>query len=302
MLPQGHTFDSRQQKAILLLSALIFLTLIALLLLPSPPPQPQPTPVQLKQTSTDETSDRHTTPPASFDPNTVDSATLLSFGISPRKIRNLLNYRRHKGTFRSAEDLERLYTWTAEDVEPLRPYIRIAQPQKAAYQRREFAKAPEHTAANFRHSEPAAPRPAKFTTPTLIDPNTADSLTLCSIPGIGKTISSVIIRYRERLGGFHTTQQLTECKYFTPDLLPWFDIAAEPTLRKLPINQAGFSQLIRHPYIDKEQTKQILEHIRLYGPIRDTLQLRSTHIFTDEQLMRLLPYLDFSENKQYKNN
>ena len=294
MRPQGHKIDSRQQKIILLLSAIIFFTLAVLLLMPSQPPS-QPTADALKQPATETPSTSTLAPPQCFDPNTVDSLTLLSLGVAPRKIKNLLNYRRHQGTFRRADDLERLYTWTAEDVERLCPYIRIALSQNQPRQRR-----PEHfegpkAAERSEPSKPSAPHTAKFTTPVLIDPNTADSLTLCSIPGIGKTISALIIRYRERLGGFHSIQQLTECKYFTPDLLPWFSISTEPTLRKLPINRAGFSQLIRHPYIDKEQTKQILQHIRLYGPICDTTQLRSTHIFTDDQFPRIVPYLDFSK-------
>jgi len=133
----------------------------------------------------------------------------------------------------------------------------------------------------------------KFQVPTTIDANTADSATLCRIPGIGKTIASIILRQRNRLGGFHSLSQLCECKYFTEDLLPWFTISAEPELKKICINTATFYQLVSHPYISKAQTQDILAYIRRYGNIKDAGQLRSTGIFTEEELPLLLPYLEF---------
>lgn len=133
----------------------------------------------------------------------------------------------------------------------------------------------------------------KFTEQTTVDANTADSITLRRIPGIGRTISANILRYRNQLGGFYNLNQLLECKFFTPDLLPWFTLSPAPELRKIPINHSGFYQLKRHPYINKEQTQGILEYIRLYGPIKDSAQLSSTGLFTAEDLDRLLPYLNF---------
>ena len=136
-------------------------------------------------------------------------------------------------------------------------------------------------------------RTDKFLSPTTVDANTADSATLCRIPGIGKTIASIILQQRKRLGGFHSLNQLCECKYFTEDLLPWFTISAQPELKKISINTATFYQLVSHPYISKAQTQDILAYIRLYGNIKDANQLRSTGIFTEEELLQLLPYLEF---------
>ena len=133
----------------------------------------------------------------------------------------------------------------------------------------------------------------KFTSPTTIDPNTADSATLCSIPGIGRGIASSILHMRERLGGFYDLSQLLECAYFSVDLLQWFALDRQPELQQIDINKAGFGQLIRHPYISKAQTQDILQYRRLYGTIKDSVQLHSTGIFTADELHRLLPYLKF---------
>ncbi|MBR2154002.1 MAG: helix-hairpin-helix domain-containing protein [Bacteroidaceae bacterium] len=133
----------------------------------------------------------------------------------------------------------------------------------------------------------------KFVEHTTVDANTADSITLRRIPGIGRAISASILRYRNMLGGFYDLNQLLECKFFTPDLLSWFTLSPKPELKKININHSGFYQLKRHPYINKEQTQGILEYIRLYGPIRDSAQLSSLGLFTAEDLGRLIPYLNF---------
>lgn len=160
--------------------------------------------------------------------------------------------------------------------------------------------AAEHKASTYgnRETHPADatgkyPVRPKFTVKTLIDPNTADSALLCSIPGIGKAISSNIIKYRDRLGGFTDVNQLLECRYFTPELLEWFAMAESPEIRKIHINTASFAQLVSHPYISKEQTKEILNYIRLNGAMDSKETLRRTNIFSEEELSRIAPYLEF---------
>lgn len=133
----------------------------------------------------------------------------------------------------------------------------------------------------------------KFKTLTPIDPNEADSALLCSIPGIGKTISANILQYRERLGGFAKTEQLLECKFFTEDLLQWFKIGDKPQLRHLYINKASYAQLIAHPYIGKRETQDILGYRRTYGAFANEDALRVSGIFSEETLIKLSPYIEY---------
>lgn len=55
--------------------------------------------------------------------------------------------------------------------------------------------------------ETAAEHPEK-SIPEKIDLNTADTLQLMALPGIGPVLSKRIVRYRERIGGFATVQEL----------------------------------------------------------------------------------------------
>lgn len=228
-----------------------------------------------------------------FDPNTVDSTTLADMGIDKRRIRSLLGYRRKQGKIRKAEDLARLYNWTEEDVQRLRKFIVIGEEYRKRDARRwEESRNVERTARVQDHQDRTF-KSEKFSNVTPIDVNTADSATLCKIPGIGKTISRIIIRRRELLGGFHSKEQLFECKYFDEAFLKWLYIDSLAEMRKIEINKATFGELAGHPYISKEQTKALLDYRRLYGRIEDADILKHTGIFKEEELKKLLPYISF---------
>ena len=228
----------------------------------------------------------------SFDPNTVDSLTLIGFGLKAWKVRNFLHYRAAGKVFRSAEEMEKTHGWTEEDVEKVRGYVRVdglfGKTEKHrtkswvngrdgnGWERREYV--PERTSNKFRSL-------------TKVDVNTADTALLRRVPGVGKKISEAIVEYRERLGGFHSVEQLRELKIVSPELLEWFEVSAD--VQKIPINKASFQALNRHPYISYEQTKALLQYIRLYGKVKDEQALVETGIFTKEEVERLKPYLAF---------
>ncbi|MCD8237275.1 MAG: helix-hairpin-helix domain-containing protein [Prevotellaceae bacterium] len=150
-----------------------------------------------------------------FDPNTVDSSTLAGFGLRPGQTKALLNYRRAGGKFRTPESLSRLYGWSDEDVERLLPYVYIGEEFKANRKTGKHTVA-DHVAANEKKDMVTEKKDTatirrrytsdKFQTLTKVDPNTADTVTLKRIPGIGTYISRGIIRYRERLGGFYSVE------------------------------------------------------------------------------------------------
>ena len=53
-----------------------------------------------------------------FDPNTIDSTTLVSFGIKAWKVKNFIHYRKAGKVFHSADDMLDTYGWTEEDIKP----------------------------------------------------------------------------------------------------------------------------------------------------------------------------------------
>ena len=139
------------------------------------------------------------------------------------------------------------------------------------------------------------PAPARRQ-PLVVELNSADSLTLQLLNGIGPAYASRIVRYRDRVGGFTNIGQLLEVYGFTTQLLD--HIAPHLTLdttniRRIEINKIELKQLIKHPYIEYYQARDIVK-LRDQGMVfRDADDLRAIPSMSDTTLARLLPYIDF---------
>lgn len=218
-----------------------------------------------------------------FDPNTADSVTFLRLGLKPWQAHNALQYRRHGGRWRKPEAFLKLYGLSAQQGSELLPYIRIQKNAEEALweeQRR-------------RRDSLRATYPQKYAPGTTIPLNTADTTALKRIPGIGSYYAGKIVRYRERLGGFVSRQQLREIEGLPDGIEAWFSIEDAPSPVKLRINRADFKTLVRHPYLSYEQVKVILDYIRLRGPLKSLDELRLSKEFTGKDFERLRPYVDF---------
>lgn len=222
--------------------------------------------------------------PFPFDPNHADSLTLLEVGFAPWQVRNMLKYRRKGGRWRSPDDLARLYGLSDEDFRRLRPYVRIAPADRPkAYVREE----------SYGRPLPAMPkgeRMEKYAEGTKIPLNEADTTMLKHIPGIGSYYAGKIVRYRERLGGFVSLAQLAEVEGLPAGIVRWFELGNGPAPKRVHLNKASFKELVRHPYLNYEQTKCIVNHIRQYGPIHSWRELRLYKDFSAHDFERLTPY------------
>ena len=249
--------------------------------------------------------------PSFFDPNTVDSVSLAAFGIEGYKIRNMMRYRAAGKVFRSAEDMGRTYGWTGADVEKVRDYVLIADNERkdmgygdgrrGSVKRKSEANVDNGLGGCDGRGDSDAGiaesyrvrRYGKFDHLVIVNVNEADSMTLCSIPGIGSGVSRAIIKFRDDLGGVYDKKQLLEISIVSEDMLEWMDVDRNVKLRTLNINRASFSVLNRHPYISYEQAKALVGYMRLYGRIGDERVLMATGIFSADEIRKLRPYLRY---------
>ncbi|MBO7592081.1 MAG: helix-hairpin-helix domain-containing protein [Bacteroidaceae bacterium] len=281
-------FSKSERRAIVALGCIAVFAIGVLMVLDRPSSQPSPSmEKEVMQGVEGKPDERPEVVLQTFDPNTVDSLTLIHFGLKPWKVKNFLHYRAAGKVFRSAEDLGDTYGWTAEDVEMLASYVRVGKQyekkEKKREEREQWGKKeekPDHISK-------------KFQSLTKVDVNTADTATLRRIPGVGAKISDAIVHYRKRLGGFHSVEQLREISIVSPELLEWFSVSSSPALQKFNINKASFQALNSHPYISYEQTKALLQYIRLYGNVKDEETLLATGIFTKEEVEKLKPYIAY---------
>lgn len=224
-----------------------------------------------------------------FDPNTADSTQLLSLGLQPWQVRNIYKFRSKGGIYRKKSDFARLYGLTAKQYCELEPYIRISPDYQPAATL--FAKATDST-SDPQSSSPRPAAPAKLDEGETIDLNTADTVVLKRVPGIGSYFARRIATYRQRLGGFVSTDQLDEIDDFPPSAKAFFTISAAP-VQRLNINRLTINELKRHPYMNYYRARAIVDHRRLNGPIRDLSELSLLPEFPPEVIERLRPYVAY---------
>lgn len=127
---------------------------------------------------------------------------------------------------------------------------------------------------------PSPEKPVSFERKAIpiLDINVADSTVLVELPQIGEVMASRIQRYRERLGGFVSLDQLYEVKgmdsarYAT--IKPYI-VLENKEIRIIDVNRDEFKALLRHPYLEYEQVKAIVNHRERKGFIKDWTQLES---------------------------
>ena len=221
--------------------------------------------------------------PFPFDPNTIDSTSLVKIGLRDWQISNLLKYRKHGGRWKNADDFSRLYGLDKKDFAQLRPYIQIKKTEKEI--QREISDA--------RRDSTFQKYPPKYEAGTTLALNKADTTALKCIPGIGSYYASKICKYRERLGGFVSVEQLKEIEGLPENIESWFVLGPQQEIKKTTINHTDFRGLVRHPYLNYEQVKSISNYIRKYGKISSLDELSNLENFSEADIQRLKPYLSF---------
>lgn len=224
-----------------------------------------------------------------FDPNTADSATMVSLGMRPWQAHNAMQYRRAGGRWRQPDDFARLYGLSDAEFQRLRPYIRIVPTAD------EVQSAARRTERQARADSIRALRSTKYAEGTTISLNAADTTALKGIPGIGSYYAAKICRYRERLGGFVSTAQLREVGSLPEGIERWFVIDAGETPRRIAINRATFQTLVRHPYLNYTQTLAIVRYRQKYGDLHGWDDLRLTGHFPDDSVRMMAPYFTFEK-------
>jgi competence ComEA-like helix-hairpin-helix protein len=164
--------------------------------------------------------------------------------------------------------------------------------QQAAWAEKKAA-----TAATQKRPEPTAiDNKQKPYTPKRIDINTAGPEDWKAFRGIGETLSGRIVKYREKLGGFHAVRQVAEVYGISDSLFssiqPYLSVSGS-VISKINVNTSDSLTLMKHPYISKTLARQMVtyrERIKTYSQPEDLLKLYSMN---DSLLNKLLPYLSF---------
>ncbi len=259
-----------------------------------------------------------------FDPNTASAEDFERLGLESWQARSIIRFREKGGIFSRPSDFARVYGITKRTYEVLLPFIQIADDYKPAadfygkegYGRSRRRYTPyynnrrnydreerygRYDLDNASSSEGKAEGktdtkvysyPHKLRANEHIEINGADTTLLMKIPGIGSYYASRIVRYRERLGGFASAQQLEEIDGLPESTIAYIKIDNQQ-IRKLNLNKLTLNQLKKHPYLNFYQAKEICDYRRLKGPLHSIEDLKLLKDFPPDEIERLKPYICF---------
>ena len=229
-----------------------------------------------------------------FDPNTADSTTLLQLGFPPFMVRGVYRYRARGGRYHEPADVQRIPGMTNELWERLSPYIRIGRKyQYVTPQPRAIPRALPSTDREPNLRRDTLRFPIKLSKGQTVSLNTADTTALKRIPGVGSYYASRIADYRYKLGGFTSADQMLEADEGVPvEAMDYVQVDASK-IKKIDINHATKAQLVRHPYIRIYRATDIWQYRHNFGPLRSIDDLRQLPSFTEADIERLRPYLEF---------
>jgi competence protein ComEA len=223
-----------------------------------------------------------------FDPNTITTAGWVQLGVSERTATTIDKYRSKGGSFRKADDILRIYGLSEEDKKRLLPFVKIPAGETS---NRRFS-TDDYQAASAKY----APGDFKLYArkiPQIIDINTADTSAWRSLPGIGPVLSQRIIKYRDRLGGFYSIEQVAEV-YGLQDsvyqkILPFLSRVA--AVHKINVNAATPDVLGQHPYLKPQLARAIVDYRSQHGIFKEIAELKQVISISPELFDRISHYI-----------
>lgn len=220
-----------------------------------------------------------------FDPNTLAAEGWAKLGLREKTIHTIQNYLSKGGHFRKPEDLQKVYGLFPDEFERLAPFVRIeSQGERNSYTR--FAEKGTDKEPQVKIYAP------KY---LVVDVNTADTTAFIALPGIGSKLALRIINFRDKLGGFHSINQVRET-FGLPDStfqkIKQYLKAETAAIRKININMATVDELKAHPYIKWMIANPIIAYRKEHGPFAKMEDLKKVIAVTEDIFQKISPYLE----------
>ena len=209
-----------------------------------------------------------------FNPNNLPESKWKMLGLKDWQIRIIYNYESKGGQFRTKEDVGKMYGIKPELYEKWKPYIVIPDGKTA------FDKTKK---SNYKKSLKEK-----------IELNSADSVLLVTVRGIGPIYAQRIVNKRDKLGGFLQLEQLKEVYGITDE--NYSKIATQLSLdtakrTKININECSWGRLVSHPYISKNVANAIINYRKQHGYYSAVADIKRSDLVNEELYLKIAPYL-----------
>lgn len=211
-----------------------------------------------------------------FDPNTASQQDLIQLGLSEIVANRIANYRSKGGQFRHKGDFGKIYGMDSSTFRRLIPYLKIAPAVTTTHKRVDSVRTTKRVVEKF-------------------DINKADTSQLKSVFGIGTVRAERIVKYRDKLGGFHSLRQLNEVYGLDSAVVSrlvartFIDDAFK--IKRIALNTATENELAAHPYLNAKNARAIAAYRFQHGKFQNLEELQKIATLTEEIIQKIKPYL-----------
>ncbi|MFZ0488850.1 MAG: helix-hairpin-helix domain-containing protein [Salegentibacter sp.] len=211
-----------------------------------------------------------------FNPNFITDYKGYVLGMTTEEIDRLQDYRKQGRWINSAEDFRKVTGVSDSLLQAVSPYFKFPE-----WKRRNEERGRESiVVAGIAQKQ---------------DLNSATAEDLQQISGIGEVLSTRIVSYRSKLGGFVDEIQLKDVWGLNADLRKKiagrFAIKQKPQVQILNINEAGVLPLSEVPYFNYELAREIVDYRDLHEGITSFEELAKIRGFPSDKIERIQLYL-----------
>ncbi len=219
-----------------------------------------------------------------FNPNFISDFKGYVLGMSPEEIDRLHSFRKEDRYVRSVQEFQRVTQVSDALLQQISPFFRFPEWGNSETKRASFK---DKNKKNNGADGDVAVR----------DLNTATASDLASINGIGQVLSTRIVKFRDRLGGFLVNEQLYDVYGLEPLVveraLKVFQVFDPPDVEKININTASVNELADLVYISYDLANNIVDYREGNGTYTSFDNLFNVEGFPVNKIDRIALYLSY---------
>jgi competence ComEA-like helix-hairpin-helix protein len=233
-----------------------------------------------------------------FDPNVIDSASLVLLGFSPRQAKSIVNYRNKGGKFYNKESFGKSFVVSEEMYARLYYYIDIKPSTPKKEKVVEKTGNPEESKTTSEVKDVKENKESNNTGKKIytVELNSADFDELQKFRGIGEYYAKKIVEYRDKLGGFYKPEQLMEIRGIDSVRFEMFrnQILIDTShIKRIKINTVTESDLAKHPYVSNFTAKAIIKYRKFKGTITSSDEMLQEKVITEQEIEKTAAYLEY---------
>lgn len=230
------------------------------------------------------------------DLNTSNVHDWMQFGISEKVSKRTIKYLNTRGDRVKVDDLLNVFGFPKELYIAIKPFILIRDVKQSRQltslddSQNQLRKPKLTIKPKVHYSQKLSVSTGGFSVFAL---NAASAEDLMRVKGVGKVLSKRIIRFRSKLGGFHSSDQLTEVYGLESVVVDRIkkQSTLDSSVLQIPINSVDVFTLSQHPYINKRQAALIVSFRAQHGAFESLDKLKEIEVFTEAFVKKIKPYL-----------